>query len=215
MQSDRQVIDISVPLSKLLPVWPNGYGFQKSQLHTITHDFDANVSRVDYDVHCGTHIDAPFHFVADGRLIEDIPLDLFFGDCWVADFTNVSVITKQDLQKKGLPPNIVRILLKTSNSSKKWFEQPFDEGFIAINNDAAQYLVERGILLVGIDGPSIQRFQDPKDTHVTLLKNEIVILEGLYLNQASEGYYELICPPIKILNCEAMSARAVLREKTI
>ena len=211
MPLKAEYIDISVPLSDELPVWPGGYGFHRQQLMHIANGDEANVTRLDYDVHSGTHIDAPYHFVEEGRFTDDIALTHFIGECQVLDFTGLNVITASDLDNKQLAENCTRILLKTGNSAEKWFAKPFNKNFTAISNDAAEWMVTKGVKLVGIDGPSIQKYQDSKDTHVTLLKNELVILEGLYLSGVAEGFYTLICLPVKAKACEGISARAILK----
>jgi len=179
MPLKAEFIDISVPLSDELPVWPGGYGFHRHQLMYISSGDDANVTRLDYDVHSGTHIDAPHHFVEEGICTNEIPLTHFIGDCQVLDFTGLSIITAFDLDKKFISKDSKRILLKTSNSTEEWFVKPFNKNFTAISKDAAEWLVTRGVKLIGIDGPSIQKYQDSKDTHVILLKNELISLTNM------------------------------------
>lgn len=204
-------IDISVSLSEELPVWPGGYGFHKHPVQTIGTGSEANVTRLDFDVHSGTHIDGPLHFIKDGKPTSAIALEKLLGDAIVLLFENLEVITDADFKSKQIPRHCKKVLLKTDNSKNQWHRQAFDTNFVAINNEAAKYLVEKGIELVGIDGPSIQKFYDPIDTHVTLLQNEVVILEGLNLQEAEERVYELICLPIKASGCEGISARAILK----
>ena len=89
-------------------------------------------------------------------------------------------------------------------------EYTFEEDYCALNAEGAQYLVDKGIELVGIDYLSIQRFKDPIDTHVILLKNEVVILETIDLRSVEAGIYRLICLPLKIEGIEGCPVRAVL-----
>lgn len=206
-----KMIDISVTLTEDLPVWPGGYGFHKQQVLTIESGSDANVTRLDFDVHSGTHIDAPLHFVANGKTTLEIPLSSLVGKAVVLQFKNKETITAPDLMLKAIPPGTKKLLLKTDNSQNRWHTQPFNESFVAIDADAAMWLVENEIELVGIDGPSIQKFHHTKDTHVNLLANGVVILEGLDLLEVDEGMYELICLPIKAAGCEGVPARAILK----
>lgn len=204
-------IDISVTHSKQLPVWPGGYGFNIYALQKIEDGFDANVTRLDFDVHTGTHIDAPLHFIHNGLTTNDIELEILIGKAIVIAF-NGEVVSLVDLEQKNIPSGTRRILLKTHNSASGWFKNPFNVSYVAIDSSAAKWLVNRGVQLIGIDGPSIQKYTDSKDTHVTLLENNVVILEGLNLDGVNEGEYELICLPVKADGCEGVPARAILKE---
>lgn len=207
----RPFIDISVAHSRQLPVWPGGFGFKAYTLQKIEDGFDANVTRLDFDVHTGTHIDAPLHFVPNGATTNDIEVNKLIGNALVLVFSG-TVIKQEDLEQKNIPAGTSKILLKTNNSSNGWFKKPFDTNFVAIDKSAAKWLVKRGVQLIGIDGPSIQKYTDTKETHVILLENNVVILEGLNLDGINEGEYELICLPIKAEGCEGAPARAILRE---
>lgn len=205
-------IDISVPLHPNLPVWTGGYGVHISALQQLRSGDIANVSRLDIDIHNGTHIDAPLHFVDGGKTTDEIALDRFLGPCHVVEIKGVKAIGRQELEAAGIPWGIKRLLLKTDNS-ELWtnMSHPFVEDFSALSPDGAQWAVDRGIDLIGIDYHSIQRFADPPDTHIILLQHEIIILEGLDLRDAAPGVYELICLPIKIRGVEGASARAILK----
>lgn len=213
MKFKASYIDISVPLNVHLPVWPGGYGFHKYQMMSMDKGDEANVTRLDFDVHSGTHIDAPLHFVENAKCTHDLDLDIFLGRTLVLEFLNISVISVEDLNNKNIPPGTERILFKTRNSINRWFyNSTFDPSYIAIDNEAANWLVDNDLKLVGIDGPAIQKFDHPKDTHVTLLQNEVIILEGLDLIDVEEGFYDLICLPLKAAGCEGISARAILKK---
>jgi arylformamidase len=212
MNSNTKYIDISVALSKELPVWPGGYGFNKHQNLSIKDGHEANVTRLDFDVHSGTHIDAPLHFIDNGKTTEDLPLEVMIGQTLVLNFENKSIITLKDIDRKSIASNIKRLLLKTNNSKNLWHKKPFDKNFVAIDSGVAQWIVDKDINLIGIDGPSIQKFYDTKETHVKLLKNEVIILEGLNLLGVEEGIYELICLPIKAADCEGIPVRAILKK---
>lgn len=205
------IIDISLPLHPDLPVWPGGHGIRISRLMNISQGDTANVSRLDIDIHSGTHIDAPLHFIEGGKTTAEIPLEWLIGPCLVADMRGKKAITAADLEGLSLPDQVERILFRTDNSLK-WADlsHPFDPDYCALTADAAQWVADRRIRLVGIDYHSIQRFHDPVDTHIILLSREVVILEGLDLRQAAPGWYKLTCLPVKIWGMEGASARAVL-----
>ncbi|MCB0643291.1 MAG: cyclase family protein [Phaeodactylibacter sp.] len=206
-----QLIDISVTLDEQLPVWPDSHGVHISLLMDMAAGEEANVSRLDIDVHSGTHIDAPRHFLRDGAYTHEIPLEKTVGHCQVLDMRGKDRITADDLQHAALQPGIEKILFKTDNS-EKWRDphHTFDPNFCALTADAAQWVVDRGIHLTGIDYHSIQLFYDSMETHRILLRAKVVILEGLNLLNVDPGTYKLLCLPLKVHGVEGISARAVL-----
>ncbi|MDI9880059.1 cyclase family protein [Flectobacillus longus] len=206
------IIDISVPLSNNLPTWPGGYGLHISSLQKIEDGSEANVSRLDLDVHSGTHIDAPLHFVADGKTTNDIPLQTLCGEAQIIKIEDSwSVITAELLDQLSIHKGIKRLLFKTANSTNQlWTKKEFDISYVALSACAAQWVVDHQIQLVGIDYCSIQKFFDPVDTHQILLKNAVIILEGLDLLHVEEGIYQLICLPLKVEGIEGVPVRAIL-----
>ncbi len=207
-----KLIDISVPLHAGLPVWPGSHGVHISRLMNVADGDIANVSRLDIDVHSGTHIDAPLHFLDGTDTTDDIDLGKFLGPCFVADFRGRSRITAADLEAAGIPSSTARLLLKTDNSGF-WmdFARPFRSDFCALTLDGAQWVAEKGLVLVGIDCHSIQMYDDPYDTHIVLLERKIVILESLNLREVDPGEWELICLPLRVRGLEGVPVRAVLR----
>lgn len=208
----NELIDISVPLHPGLPLWPETPALRITQDMSLAAGDVANVSRLDLDAHSGTHIDAPLHFIPGGDTTDDIPLHKFIGPCFVADFTGLQRITATDLEAAHIPDDTRRLLLKTDNSAL-WqdFRRPFRPDFCALSLDAAQWIAERGMFLVGIDYHSIQMYDDSFDTHIALLQHKVVILESLHLRHIAPGPYELLCLPLRVWGVEAVPVRAVLR----
>ncbi len=206
-----KIIDISVPLSPNLPVWSGDGKMKITKVADMKKGDYANVSHLQMGSHTGTHIDAPLHFVANGKTTEEIPLEKLIGSCYVLDCRGLTSISADDLEKLKVPFDTKKLLFKTDNS-KLWDnpEHEFYLDFCALTNDAAQWIVDRGIELVGIDYLSIQLYHDPMDTHVTLLSNEVVIVENLDLRFVAPGDYKLICLPLKIKGVEGTLARAIL-----
>lgn len=207
-----RLIDISVPLHNGLPVWPGNPGVSFRWTLRIAGGDAVNASRMGINVHSGTHIDAPLHFIEGGKTTAEIPLEKLCGPCRVVSFEGQKTITAAGLEALQLPPDTRRLLFKTDNS-KKWSDpgHSFDPDFCALTADAAQWIVDRNIVLVGIDYLSIQLFYDPPDTHLILLGNEVVILETLDLSGATPGYYDLYCLPLSAKGVEGIPARAVLQ----
>lgn len=204
--------DISVTLHNAMPVWPESPGFTLLPTREIAQGDICNNSMIRSDLHVGTHIDAPRHFLADGRSVEKIPLDILTGRAVVTCLDEEYEISAQTLESKGIPSDIERLLIRTRNSAL-WEsgEMTFHPDYVALTADAAAWIVDKGIKLVGIDYLSIQRFQDPPDTHRILLEADTVVVEGLNLHNIESGPYELICLPLKIKDGDGAPARAILR----
>ena len=208
----KEVIDISVPLQSDMPVWPGSVGLQLAQLNSIKMGHSSNDSQLHCDVHMGTHVDAPWHFVNDGITVEQLSLDTLIGRAIVVYLPKVETITVTDLSSLKLPSGTERLLLRTRNS-ELWAAdvKEFKEDFVALTADAAQWIVDYGINLIGVDYLSVQRYGDSPRTHQILLKAGVVILEGLNLADIEPGTYELICLPICLVGAEGAPARAILR----
>ena len=178
---NKKIIDISLPISKHLPIWPGDPPVEISTEMSIKNGDSANVSRINISVHTGTHLDAPLHFFENQASIEKISLDLLIGEVRVVHFNdNVHIITSRDMQSLDIVDWPKRLLMKTRNSSLRlWQETTFHSEFCALSVDAADYLVSQGVLLIGIDYLSIAPFEDPDTVHKILLKAGVVILEGL------------------------------------
>ncbi|MBR9922104.1 MAG: cyclase family protein [Bacteroidetes bacterium] len=206
-----QLIDISNPLHPALPVWPGSHGIHINKLMDQEKGDEATVSRLDIDIHSGTHIDAPLHFIKGGKTTAEISLSKLNGPCRVVELRGIKSIRPEHLDALRLPKETKKILFKTDNS-KKWqnLSHPFDKDFTALSPEGAKWITENDIELVGIDYHSIQRFSDPTETHITLLKKEVVILEGLNLGHIQPGPYRLWCLPVSIKGVEGAPARAVL-----
>ena len=195
-----------------MPVWPDSPGVGIERFLSIESGGPANASLLSMDVHCGTHIDAPLHFIDGAASVESIPLDRLVGDAFVLATGASDAIDAQLLEAADIPASTTRLLLKTANSDRTDLEDgPFDADYCGLTPDGAEWVVERGIRLIGIDYMSIQRFDDPPDAHTTLLGAGVVILEGLRLVAAPPGPCELICMPLLIEGAEAAPARAAIR----
>ena len=145
-----------------------------------------NVSKMASSVHVGTHVDAPYHFIADGKTIEQLRLDVLIGPAQVIELPeDCGLVTADDLKKAGIAEGTERLLLKTRNSHY-WYQPglPFQTDFVALSPDGAEYLVQRGVKLIGIDYFSIAPFRDSIPTHRILLGAEVIILEGVNLSRS-------------------------------
>lgn len=208
-------IDISLPISPGLPVWPGDPGVELERIRAIADGCASNDSRLGCSVHTGTHVDAPLHFLDNGASVEKLPLDVLVGPAEVVEVPDAERISHTILENLSLPEGTTRLLIKTRNSDL-WNDarHPFNPDFVALDAPAASWVVERGIRLIGIDYLSIQRFVD-KDpaTHRILLASGVIIVEGLDMRQVDPGRYQLICLPLKLSGSDGAPARAILIEE--
>jgi len=211
----KNIIDISVPLYPDMPVWPGSVGIQLMQTARLDKGDRVNNSKLICDVHIGTHIDAPLHYIKDGKSIEQLKLEDLIGPAVVAHLPEAEIITKNVLEELSLPEDTRRLLLRTRNSSLwETGSHRFQTNYVALTQDAAQWIVDHDICLIGVDYLSVQRYGEGSQTHEILLSAGVIIVEGLNLVRVESGMYELICLPLKLVGSEGAPARAVLRKMT-
>ena len=204
-------IDISVPLEDGMVHWPNDPPVSIKRVRDIEQGATYNLSLLSMGVHSGTHVDAPIHFVKGGKGIDHIPLDTLVGQARVIEILDRESITPEELVPHRLRRG-ERILFKTRNSSVAWRKDEFVEDFVFISDAAADFLVSRGIRLVGIDYLSVGSFKhDGSYVHKTLLSGGNWIIEGLNLSEVTPGKYDLICLPLRIIGGDGAPARAIVK----
>lgn len=206
-----RIYDITLTLSPELVVWPGDHRIVLERRKKIEEGAHDNVSRIEMSVHTGTHVDAPYHFIAAGEGAEKLSLKVLTGRAYVLHLPDVDEITGAILEHADIPPRTRRLLLRTRNS-ESWARnvKEFQKDFVGISPDGAQYLVKRGVKLVGIDYLSIAPYQRSEQTHVILLEAGIVVVEGLDLSRVSQGRYTLYCLPLKLAGSDGAPARAIL-----
>ncbi|MGD6778301.1 cyclase family protein [Sutcliffiella horikoshii] len=201
-----KVYDVSSPIYTGMPVYKNKPEKQPKQT-TNTNGY-VTETRLELDVHTGTHVDAPLHMVVDGETIETLPLDKLVGPCKVFDLTGVEDrITVKDIEGLNIQKDDF-LLFKTKNS----FDEEFNFDFVFVAEDAAAYLAEIGVSGVGVDALGIERSQEGHPTHKTLFANGVIIIEGLRLKDIAEGEYIMCAAPLKLSGVDASPARIVLMD---
>lgn len=207
------IIDISLPLSSDLTRWPGSIGFTLTRTLSLENGDNVNNSKLICDVHIGTHVDAPCHYLNNGSGSDKIDLDRLVGPALVVSVLDKEFIDENVLNDLCIPKDTKRLLLRTQNSFL-WDSIPheFTTKYVALTQGAAQWLLDSGIFLIGIDYLSIQIYNDKSRTHEILLESGVVILEGLNLSHVETGMYELICLPLKIIGSDGSPSRAILRQ---
>ena len=205
-----RIYDISVPIRSGGTIYPGNPEVDITLQQAVARGAGANVSLLRFGSHTGTHADAARHFFDNGQPVDQIPLDRLIGPALLLSFSdNLRSVGAADLQAHDLKGH-TRILLRTRNSALLSQEE-FAPDYTYLAPDGAEYLVDKGVELVGIDYLSIEQFHSGHHrTHRTLLAKSVVILEGLDLSVPVAGEYQLICLPLRIEGCDGAPARAVL-----
>ena len=153
-----------------------------------------NLTAFSMCAHNGTHIDAPFHFLKDGKTVEQMALSVFVGECYVA--RHCGDVTREDavaiLQKAG---EIPRILIA---------------GEATVTEEAAQVFANSGICLLGNESQTVGPEDRPMQVHKCLLSKEIALLEGVVLRDVQEGRYFLSAAPLSLSGADGAPCRAYL-----
>ena len=210
-QYSSQWIDISIPLRNAMVTWPTQPPVRIERCDDMERGDICNQTILSMSAHTGTHMDAPLHFIRQGISIDKMPIDVTIGQARVIDIHDNESIKPEEL----VPHHICRgerILFKTQNSQRSRQTNTFIEDFVFISEEAARFLVECGVSVVGIDYISVAGFKcDPVGTHRILLEAGVWLIEWLDLSDVQPGNYELICLPLKIDQGDGALARAILR----
>ena len=207
-----ELIDITVGISNGMLVWPGEEPVRLGWESRIADGASSNVSSIQIGAHVGTHIDMPLHFIEGATNLDDLDLTCLMGAATVVGVPEENTSINACFLESLRLGDVTRLLFKTSNS-KLWDHpsQPFNPDYVALEPSAAQWLVEHGCKLVGIDYLSIAPYDDLVTPHEILLSNNVIILETLDLRDVHPGEYELICLPLKLESREASPVRAILK----
>lgn len=203
--------DISPPVDNALKVWPGDTPPSREVLLDMARGANMTLSTLHTTVHAGAHVDAPSHYGVDAPTMEQRSLDIYLGRCQVVsvDVARGTRITPAAINTDVQAP---RVLLATGT-----YPDPtsFNEDFAACSRDLIDFLADRGVLLVGIDTPSVDLFESTDlPAHKRVLARDMAILEGIVLKDVPDGLYELIALPLRLVGFDASPVRAVLRTLT-
>jgi arylformamidase len=200
--------DITIPVREGLAVWPGDTPYRFDLGWKMSEGQSVNVGAVTMSCHTGTHADAPFHFLPDGDGIGELDLAPYLGPARVADVSGRAVITPDDFAGLNLA-DAPRLLLRTGG----WTDHTrFPETVPVIAADVPEFLAEWGVILLGVDVPSVDVIES-KDlpNHHALAAHGIHILESLDLRGVPPGLYELTALPLRLMGADGSPIRAVLR----
>jgi arylformamidase len=205
------IFDVTVPLTPGLPVYPGDPPFEIEPLQRAGADA-FSLSRMSLGNHTGTHVDAPAHFVPGGTTIDGLPPEILMGKTRVVEILARERIDRVDLEAQDLRDDL-RILLKTRMSGQ--MQKPeFQEDHLYLSEDAAAYLAQAGLKLVGFDYLSIDRYgASDFPAHHALLGAGVVIVEGLDLSEVEPGEYDMTCLPLRVAGGDGAPARVILKSR--
>lgn len=203
------IIDISPVIDSTIAVWPGDTPFTHTRSLDIARGDHLTLSDIRTTLHVGAHADAPGHYAAGGTDIASRPLEHFIGRCQVIEVAvsrGERVLPRHVTGIDAVPP---RILFKTGTfpDHRSW-----NDDFASLSPEIADWLHERGVVLVGIDTPSVDPFDSKAlEAHHALGRHDITNLEGLVLAHVTPGVYELIAAPLPLRHADASPVRALLR----
>jgi arylformamidase len=209
-------IDITfpMPVGKPMPYFPTDPQPPKiERIFDVDKGDKVTMSQININSHNGTHIDSPLHFIYGGSSIDQMPLDTGVGLARVVEIKDPESIKVAEIEKYDFQPGD-RILFKTRNSEEAYKYEKFADNYVYMTNEVSHYLAARKPRLVGIDYITIGTYHDQKnigETHETLLKAGVYILEMINLSGVKPGNYELLCLPLRMERGDAGPCRAILR----
>lgn len=208
-----KIYDITLPISKDLPVWPGDPLPELVPVSSIAAGDGSNISAIRLGTHTGTHLDAPRHIFPEGAAVDQLPLEQLVGDAWVCRVpSSVRAVDAAVLERARIPKGTRRLLLRTANSERRGLSpQRFTPEYVALRPDAARWVIDRGIVLLGVDYLSVDLSDAPDlPAHRILLSHGVVVLEGIDLRRVRRGSYRLICLPLRLQGSDGAPARAIL-----
>lgn len=206
----KKLWDISPPVHAGTPVFPGDTTYMQQWVANIGPGCPVNVSAITLSPHVGAHADAPLHYDPAGAAIGAVDLQAFIGPCRVIHAIGCGPLVQPEHlahAMKELPP---RVLVRVY---ERMPQDRFDTALPAFAPETVTLLADRGVLLIGIDSASIDPAESKTlDSHQTIRRRGLRVLENLLLDDVPEGDYELIALPLKLTTADASPVRAVLRE---
>ncbi|XP_050209963.1 cyclase-like protein 2 [Mercurialis annua] len=216
---DGRIFDISHRYTTNMPSWgsDDGLGQFLSLPASMKNGSHANNSEMKLPCHTGTHVDAPGHvydhYFDAGFDVDTLDLEVLNGPALVVDVPRDSNITAEVMKSLHIPKGVRRVIFKTLNTDRQlMFKRQFDTSYVGFTKDGAQWLVENtDIKMVGIDYLSVAAYSDLIPSHLVFLEGrEIILVEGLKLDDIQPGIYSVHCLPLRLLGAEGSPIRCIL-----
>lgn len=206
-----RIFDVTLPMHDAMVVYHGDPPFSRCVASSLETGASSEVSILAMGSHTGTHVDVPAHMLRGGARLDDIPLDCLVGPVRVIDLRRIPGHIEARHLRRLVRKGVKRVLFRTKNSARWKILRAFDAGFVALSGDAAEFLVEKGVRLVGVDGLSVDRAgSGTHPAHRALLGAGIVVVEGLNLDGVPAGRYQLFCGPLRVARGDGAPARVLL-----
>ena len=201
-ETDMKIYDISQEVFGCA-VYPGDPSPERQVLLSINEGKICNLTAFNMCAHNGTHVDAPFHFIKDGKTVDQVDIDKFVGYCFVA--AHEGDITAEDAQK---------IMDKANEAAKEAGNdcnaRILVKGAATMTDVAAKVFADNKIKLFGNESQTVGPLEAPMEVHLTMLGAEIVLLEGIRLSEVDEGVYLLNSAPLNLGGSDGAPCRAIL-----
>lgn len=202
-----KIYDITQTIKPGMLSWP---GEEIVAFNRVEHEGVSSLTHLVLSAHTGTHLDAPAHILSGGKGADQINLEQLAGlarVCHVPDAHRIDCALLKNISLDG----VSRLLLRSSNSTLLE-STSFEKDYVSLTEDAAEYLVEKGIKFLALDYLSVDEFDTCNyPVHKILLNAGVVIVEGVNLSSVPAGDYEMLCLPLKLEGCDGAPVRVILR----
>ncbi|KAL6209834.1 hypothetical protein ACLB2K_020773 [Fragaria x ananassa] len=214
-----RIFDISHRYSPDMPAFDSvdGVGQFLWLPNSMKNGSIANNSEMKLPTHTGTHVDAPGHvfdhYFDAGFDVDTLDLDVLNGAALLVDVPRDKNITAEVMEGLHIPKGVSRVLFRTLNTDKRlMFQKKFDSSYVGFMKDGAKWLVENtDIKLIGVDYLSAAAYDDLVPSHLVLLEGrEIILVEGLKLDDIQPGIYSVHCLPLRLTGAEGSPIRCIL-----
>ena len=180
-------------------VFPGDPAPQREIMNDMNKGDLYNLTAIHMCAHNGTHVDAPYHFINDGKTMEKVSLEKFVGPCYVAE--HEGVVTAEDVQE---------ILQKATDTNADAAKRILIKGNAEVSLEAAEVFAKEKIFLVGNESQTVGPENAPMAVHKVLLGADVVLLEGIRLSVVPEGVYLLNAAPLNLAGADGAPCRAIL-----
>ena len=193
-----KIYDISQEVFSCV-VFPGDPAPEKKQVLSVENGDVCNLTAISMCAHNGTHVDAPYHFLKDGKTVDNLDLNRLVGYAYVTEESGV--ITSE---------LALEILEKAKRINEEAAKRILIKGKATVSDEAAVTFAENGIYLLGNESQTVGDENAPLKAHLALLSKEVVLLEGIRLSHVAEGAYLLNAAPINLGGCDGAPTRAIL-----
>jgi arylformamidase len=210
-ESKKSYYDLSANISEDMVVFPGDPEFKRDEVSTLESGSDFHLCQLHLGNHMGTHIDFPAHVIKGGKTSNDFNITDLIGNGLIIEVPPDELsITKDFVKKQNILCNDF-VFFRTANSNLSKYKE-FSDKYVYIEPDAAEELINKGVKIVGIDYMSVDKYDSVGlPVHKSLLSRDILVVEGLELNNVPMGRCKIFIMPIKINGMDGLPVRVVAR----